>query len=220
LTDDGQFCVQGEIRVWEALSYKFLGRLQTKLAAPVLSVEFSPDGNLLAAGSCQKTQQDNLPCKQGVIQLWDLATHRLVEPSLLGHSDTVLSVAFSSDGKTLASSSSDRTILLWDVPTHLQLGQPLVGHTAAVYKVAYSPHRKILASASADNTVRLWNADVSIDMLQRRACQIAGRNLTATEWKQYMRDWKGYMSNEPWHPTCPQGTEDGSLDVQQVTQNR
>ncbi|MCV6639660.1 caspase family protein, partial [Candidatus Albibeggiatoa sp. nov. NOAA] len=75
---------------------------------------------------------------------------------LYGHSSSVNGVAFSPDGKTLASASEDNTIRLWEVTTGQALGQPLSGHSSSVTSVTFSPDGKILASASGDNTIRLW----------------------------------------------------------------
>ena len=72
-----------------------------------------------------------------------------------GHSGFVTSVVFSSDGKTLASSSWDNTIRLWDVATGQ--AKTLNGHSSWVYSVAFSPNGKTLASGSHDKTVKLWD---------------------------------------------------------------
>jgi len=82
---------------------------------------------------------------------------------LYGHSEPVNSVAFSPDGHTLASGSSDGTVRLWDVQTRQPLGEPLVGHSEPVNSMAFSPNGKTLVSGSGDltgrndNTVRLWD---------------------------------------------------------------
>ena len=65
-------------------------------------------------------------------------------------------MAFSPDGRVLASASTDKTVHLWDVASRQPLAT-LTGHKDAVVSVAFSPDGRILASASRDKTVRLWD---------------------------------------------------------------
>src|SRR5258705_2632345 len=87
-------------------------------------------------------------------KLWD---------TLQGHTQAVVSVAYSPDGKTLASASYDGTLKLWDVTTGKERAT-LEGHTGCVGSVAFSSNGKTLASAIMgspiahpdNNTIKLW----------------------------------------------------------------
>lgn len=128
-----------------------------KHEAAVTTVVFSPDGKTLASGS-----QDSS------VILWDLdgkPLHKLPEninpdsktsnSDIDKEKDAITSVVFSSDGKTLASGSEDKTIKLWGLDGKLL--KTLTGHKAVVTSVIFSPNGKNLASASEDNTIKIWN---------------------------------------------------------------
>jgi WD40 repeat protein len=78
--------------------------------------------------------------------------------TLRGHARDIWSVAFSPDGKTLASGSEDNTIKLWDLTTGKEKAT-FPGHTDCVRSVAFSPDGKTLASGSTDQTIRLWDVE-------------------------------------------------------------
>jgi WD40 repeat protein len=89
------------------------------------------------------------------VRLWDVHTGQCLK-TLSGHTNWVSSVAFSPDGRLLASGSNDQTVRLWDISTGQSL-KTLSGHTNWVWSVAFSPDGRLLASGSADATLKLWD---------------------------------------------------------------
>jgi RNA polymerase sigma factor (sigma-70 family) len=90
------------------------------------------------------------------------------------HEGAVNSLAFSPDGKLLASAGADRLIRLWDVATGKEVAT-LKGHNDSVKAVAFSPDGKMLASGSADKTVRVWASSV-----QQCKVTLRGKDLDMT----------------------------------------
>ncbi len=92
----------------------------------------------------------------GQVQLWDVATGREIG-ALKEHGRGVIKVAFSRDGKFLASAASDNTIKIWDVENRREL-RTLTGHTSSVESIDFTPDGSLLASASDDGSTFLWDA--------------------------------------------------------------
>ncbi len=157
------------------------------------SVAFSPDGRTIAAG-----------CGATGVLLWDVAARkRLFDEPLRVKEGSVESVAFSADGKTIAGGFYVRGgvggVLLWDVTARKRLfDEPLPVKGGEVNSVAFSPDGKTIAAGYGEilhrGGVVLW--DVDFESWQRRAGQIANRNFTRKEWREYFPD-------TPYHATFP-----------------
>ena len=138
---DGALVASGDeagfIRLWASQTGETICVLKGHSAA-VWSLAFSPDGQILASGSYDQTAR-----------LWRVARLPLVSPTtavddpaicqiLVGHSRKLTAVAFSPDGKTLATGAQDQTVRLWEVETQ-QVQHTLQGHTDSVNCLAFSP---------------------------------------------------------------------------------
>jgi WD40 repeat protein len=122
----------------------FVKSLFAEALNSILSVAFSPGGELLAAGD-----------DTGTIHVWQVANMQK-RFALKEHSGSVWSLAFSPDGQTLASCGHDKTVRLWNVATG-ECWRAMRAHDYWVASVAISPDGRWLASGGGDNAVRLWD---------------------------------------------------------------
>jgi len=96
----------------------------------VTSVNFSPNGEILASGSAD-----------GSLRLWDAATGQELH-KLFGHTSQIIGVAYSPDGTTLASGSSDGSIKFWDAATGQEL-HSLTRKIGRYFSMVFSPSKSI-----------------------------------------------------------------------------
>jgi WD40 repeat protein len=117
---------------------------------------FSPDGKTFASGAMKYTGSDRgRMISAGILKLFDPSDGREVA-MLLGQGGAIRALAFSPDGKTLASGTDTGSLLLWDLTTRTQKF-PLTGHNGSVNRIAFSPDGKTLASGGQDGLLRLWD---------------------------------------------------------------
>jgi WD40 repeat protein len=184
----------GHVDLWDVATQARHGKPMTVADDGLPAVAFDPGGRFVAAGGAT-----------GPVRVWRVADQQPAYPPLAGHTGPVTGVAFDPTGSFLASSSVLGGTRLWDAQTGVPYGDELVASPAPTPSVelppflgvrsAFSPDGKRLAVAGVGVRAMLWDVDPA--EWRRRACAIAGRNLSREEWTLYL------PSGTPYRSTCP-----------------
>jgi len=135
--------VIGHARLWDAGTGEELGgKIPGHPGRGILGVAFSPDGREVAVAS------------GALVEVWGLDTRNRVL-SFRGHTGYVRAVAFSPDGRYLATGGAGQTVRLWDRANGNEI-RALYAHTSSVLALAFSPDSQWLISASGDKSLKLW----------------------------------------------------------------
>jgi WD40 repeat protein/DNA-binding SARP family transcriptional activator len=167
----------GDIAIWNLARRKLERTIHHKDA--ILSIRFSPDGREIATG--------DLP---GNVDFWDPATGRQVGQTLGGQNGDVLSVTFNPSGTEVVSTSSDGKLRLWDLASGKLIGGPLPGADTDGWGRFFPTGKQVIAVFGSGTGV-VWNVNPAAWKTQ--ACRIANRNLTRSEWHDFLPQ-RGYRA--------------------------
>ena len=156
-------------------------------------------------GAVDKASIDHSAAHHGTVnkeRITHSAAHNgrkiILEPHFIigdAHSDYIMCLSFSGDGRTLVSGSKDRNVKLFDVQSHGQLLHTLSGHKGAVMTLFYSPDGSLLVTGGEDATVLVWSPTKEVEERQRKrvepypvsSVEFAQNTLTTTNSKSMSR---------------------------------
>ncbi|MFI0595652.1 WD40 repeat domain-containing protein [Streptomyces griseus] len=181
------------VQLWDVTDPEHPVRSGPPITGGAKWMALSPDGDTLATVSSAGVSGGP---GDGDVKLWNISDHNhptLLGPPLSGYTTRVTDLAFSPDGRTLATSGDG--VRLWDVTDPArpaEIGHPLAISPAELTSLAYLPNSQILATGGQDNTVRLW--PLAVDESVRQIC-------TNTDTPTRSR-WQKHLPMLPYHTKC------------------
>ena len=149
---DGKLVASGDynntILFWDVATKENIAVIKVDGPTIVFSIAFSPDGKILAVGT-----GNDVPEPVFGVSLWDVGSRKAIA-SLKGHTGSIRAVAFSADGRLLASASSDWTVRLWDVASRKNIGT--LRETGPV-NARFGPDGKVLIVCDFNGTINVWD---------------------------------------------------------------
>ena len=163
----------GGVRVFDAVD----GRMLRTLSDPgdeTVSLAFAPNASVLAAGTAG-----------GTVELWNPDSGKRLAPPLLADSSGIADVAFDPTGQRFAiTGSQDGTVKVWLTASLEQEGPRLGADPNSTAAAAFEPSGAGLLVVDSQGGAFTW--PMSLTTWERRACSLAGRNLTRAEWAEYV----------------------------------
>ena len=162
VTADGRYLVSASedktIRVWDIQTKKevrkIFGQVGAGSAGKIYALALSPDDRWLAVGGWTHKQCAG---RCGDVRLYDFHTGEL-KKLLKSHTNVVIDLNFSADGRWLVSGSFDTTVKVWNATNGFRLERTLTGHTKPVYGVGVLPNGRVV-SVATDNQTLLWEGN-------------------------------------------------------------
>jgi WD40 repeat protein len=176
---------RGQVDLWDVTGQARHGKAMTVSDEGFVSVAFDPNGRVVAAGGAI-----------GPVRAWRVTDQRPAFAPLTGHTGAITGASFDPRDSFLATTTFFGATRVWDPATGLPYGTELAGSDKPAslepqggppilpLRNAFSPNGKLLAVGGLETLAMLWDVDPAV--WPRRACAIAGRNLTREEWELYL----------------------------------
>ena len=164
----------GTVGMWDMANDNQLSFLDIPKSEQVNTITFSHNGRLLAVGN-----------EEGRLRIYDMILNNLYA-DIPGHAARISDLDFSNDDKILATASWDNTAHIYIVDKINELPIVLTSHDNWLWGVAFSPDGAILITGANDRIVRAWPTDAGV--FADQFCEEMDRNISGTEWVQYIGD--------------------------------